>query len=69
MTLGILNKGNTPRVILTGFTSFMHNFRRETNLKLQFLPYSSQFFYLAFDNKFVEGEQSESSFFISSKPH
>ena len=43
MTLGV------TEVILTGFTSSM--FRQETNLKLQFLPYSSRFFYLAFDNK------------------
>ena len=41
-------------VMLTGFTSCMHKF------KLQFLPYSSPFFYLAFDNKSLKGEQSDS---------
>ena len=40
--------------------SSVHYFLRETNLKLQFLPYSSPFFYLAFDNKSVKGEQSDS---------
>ena len=41
MTLGI---AEVSRVLCTIF-------RQETNLKLQFLPYSSRFFYLAFDNK------------------
>ena len=47
-------------VILTGFTSSMHYFSPRNKFKLQFLPYSSPFFYLAFDNKSVKGEQSDS---------
>ena len=43
MTLGI------TEVILTGFTTSMHYFSQGN--KFQFLPYSSRFFYLAFDNK------------------
>ena len=37
--------------MLTGFTSSVHYFRQEKNLKLQFLPYNSPFFYFAFDNE------------------
>ena len=36
-------------VILTGFTSSMHYY--SLGNKLQFLPYSCRFSYLAFDNK------------------
>ena len=43
ITLGI------TEVILTGFTSSMHYF--SPGNKVQFLPYSCGFFYLAFDNK------------------
>ena len=43
ITLGL------TEVILTGFTSSMHYF--SPGNKLQFLPYSCRFFYLAFDNK------------------
>ena len=39
----------------------MHYFWPRNKFKLQFLPYSSPFFYLAFDNKSVKGEQSDSS--------
>ena len=54
ITLGI------TEVILTGFTSSMHYFSPRNKFKLQFLPYSNPFFYLAFDNKSVKGEQSDS---------
>ena len=44
MALGI------TEIILTGFTSFLCTiFRQQTNLKPQFLPDSSRFFYLAFE--------------------
>ena len=36
----------------------MQYFPRETNLKLQFLPYSSPFFYLAFDNELKANKAS-----------
>ena len=39
------------------FSSFMHNFSRRNKLKLQFLFYSSRFFYLEFANT-CKGEQS-----------
>ena len=38
----------------------MHYFSPRNKFKLQFLPYSSPFFYLTFDNKSVKGEQSDS---------
>ena len=55
MTFGILNRGNTH-----GFQSCMHCFSPRNKFKLQFSPYSRPFFYLAFDNKYVKGEQSDS---------
>ena len=48
------------RYIKLGFTSCMHYFSPRNKFKLQLLPYSSPFFYLAFDNKSVKGEQSDS---------
>ena len=54
-----------------GFTSCMHYFSPRNKFKLQFRPYSSPFFYLAFDNKSVKGEQSAIPalfFMMSSKP-
>ena len=56
MTLG-------REVILTGFHEFCAIFRRDTNLKLQFLPYSSPFFYLAFDNKLKASKANSALFF------
>ena len=55
MTFGILNRGNTH-----GFHELYVLFSPRNKFKLQFLPYSSPFFYLAFDNKSVKGEQSDS---------
>ena len=49
--------------------SSVHYFLRETNLKLQFLPYSSPFFYLAFDNELKANKANPALLFISSKPH
>ena len=42
-----------------------------TNLKLQFLPYSSRFFYLTFTNtrKREQSDEIRHSSFTSSKPH
>ena len=62
MTLG-------REVIFTGYYEFCAIFRRDTNLKLQFLPYSSPFFYLAFDNKLKASKANPALFFKSSKPH
>ena len=45
----------------------MHYFRRETNLKLQFLPYNRPFFYLTFDNE-RRTKRIRHSCLISSKP-
>ena len=59
MTLGI------TEVILTVFTSSMHYFRQETNSKLQFLPYSSRFFYFAFDNKLKANKDMKSGALLS----
>ena len=50
-----------------GFTSCMDCFSPRDKYRIQFLPYSSLFFYLAFDNKSVKGEQSVSGM-MSSKP-
>ena len=60
MTSGILNRGNTH-----GFHELYALFlAEETNLNfnsyLVVLVVSSPFFYLAFDNKSVKGEQSDS---------
>ena len=55
MTFGILNRGNTH-----GFNELYDYFSPRNQFELQFLPYSSPFFYLAFDNKSVKGEQSDS---------
>ena len=45
------------------FTKSVHYFRRETNLKLQFLSYKSRFFYLAFDNKLKANKANLALFF------
>ena len=55
MTSGILNRSNTH-----GFHELYALFFAENKFKLQFLPYSSPFFYLAFDNKSGKGGQSDS---------
>ena len=55
MTLGI---AEVSRVLCTIF-------RQETNLKLQFLPYSSRFFYLAFDNKLKANKDMKSATLLS----
>ena len=39
--------------------------RQETNLKLQFLPYSSWFFYLTFDNKLKANKVMKSGILLS----
>ena len=39
--------------------------RQETNLKLQFLPYSSWYFYLAFDNKLKANKLMKSGILLS----
>ena len=57
MTLGI------TEVILTGFTSSMHYFLPGN--KFQFLPYSSRFFYLAFDNKLKANKDMKSATLLS----
>ena len=46
-------------------------FRRVTNLKLQFLPYSGRFIYLTFanTNKHEQNNEIRHSSFKSSKPH
>ena len=65
MTLG--NRGNTHE-----FHEFQfHDFRRVTNLKLQFLPYSGRFIYLtfAYTNKQEQNDEIRHSSFRSSKPH
>ena len=59
-------------VILTGFTnSNSAIFRRVTNLKLQFLPYSCWFIYLTFANtsKHEQNDEIRHSSFRSRKPH
>ena len=43
--------------------SSVHYFLRETNLKLQFLPYSSPFFYLAIDNELKASKANPALFF------
>ena len=50
-------------VILTGFTSSMHYY--SLGNKLQFLPYSSWFFYLAFDNKLKANKVMKSGILLS----
>ena len=50
-------------IIITGFTSSVHYFRQETNLKLQFLPYNSPFFYPAFDNELKANKANPALFF------
>ena len=58
-------------VILTGFTKSVHYFRWETNLKLQFLPHNSPFFYLAFNNELKANKANRALFFHikSRQPH
>ena len=66
MSCGILNRGNTH-----GFHGLYAIFcaEKQIQLKLQFLPYSSPFFYLAFDKKSVKGKAIPALFFMmSSKP-
>ena len=46
-----------------GFTKSVHYFHRETNLKLQFLPYNSLFFYFAFDNELKANKANPALFF------
>ena len=56
----------------TGFTNSNSTiFRRVTNLKLQFLPYSCRFIYLTFANtsKHEQNDEIRHSSFRSSKPH
>ena len=49
----------------------MHYFHRETNLKLQLLPYNSLCFYFAFNNELKANKANPALFFnfISSKLH
>ena len=59
-------------LILTGFKNSNSTiFRRVTNLKLQFLPYSCRFIYLTFANtsKHELNDAIRHSSFRSSKPH
>ena len=51
------------RYIKQGFTKSVHYFHRETNLKLQFLPYNSPFFYFAFDNELKANKANPALFF------
>ena len=65
-------KSEVTEVIPTGFTNSNSTiFRRVTNLKLQFLPYSCRFIYLTFANTSKHGQNDEirHSSFRSSKPH
>ena len=51
------------RYIKQSFTKSVLCFRRETNLKLQFLPYHSPFFYLAFGNELKTNKANRALFF------
>ena len=62
----------SEEVILKCFTnSNFTTFRRVTNLKLQFLPYSCRFIYLTFanTNKHEQNDEIRYSSLRSSKPH
>ena len=53
--------------MLTGGISrvYAQYFARKQNLELQFLPYSSRFFYLALDNKFKAYKAMKSDTLLS----